>query len=155
MLQTGQAQHIQHACPIEKRTANNTVAYCRKTLTTSRHLSCPSFPPFYYYLHICKRVFLALRHFFSSGRGSSLVPWAPWHAGSQPGPRTQVWALAEVRGTYSGGSKWQAHSGRGSEHVQLSRPMQTHVQVQKMSGGYNVIYEIVECHQRRQTIPAW
>ena len=64
MLQTGQAQHIQHACPIEKRTANNTVAYCRKTLTTSRHLSCPSFPPFYYYLHICKRVFLALRHFF-------------------------------------------------------------------------------------------
>ena len=58
---------------------------------------------------------------------SFLVLSAPWHAGSPPGPLTQVWALAEVRGTCSGGSKWHVRSGRHSEHVEPSRPMQTHV----------------------------
>ena len=71
--------------------------------------------------------------FFSSGRGSFLVLSAPWHVGSPPGPRTQVLALAEVRGTCSGGSKSPARSGRDSEHVEPSRPPQTHVQVKRMS----------------------
>ena len=50
----------------------------------------------------------------SSGRGSFPVLSAPWHAESPPGPRTQVWVLAEVRGTCSGGPKWQVRSGRDS-----------------------------------------
>ena len=69
----------------------------------------------------------------SPGRGSFLVLSAPWHAGSPPGPRTQVWALAEVRGTCSGGSKSHVRSGRDSEYVEPSRPLQTHVQVERMS----------------------
>ena len=64
---------------------------------------------------------------FSSGRGSFLVLSAPWHAGSPPGPRAQVWALVEVRGTCSGGSKRQIPSGRDSEDVEPSRSMKTHV----------------------------
>ena len=73
--------------------------------------------------------------FFSPGRGSFLVLLAPQHTGSRPGPRTQVWALAEFRGTRPGGSKWQVRSGRDSEHVEPSRPMQTHVQLKRMSDG--------------------
>ena len=65
--------------------------------------------------------------FFSPGRGSFLVLSAPWHTGSPPGPHTEVWVLAEVRGTCSGGSNWHVRSGRYSEHVGPSRPMQTHV----------------------------
>ena len=80
------------------------------------------------YIYISINVFFwPIGIFFSSGRGSFLVLSAPWHAGSPPGPRTQVWALAEVRGTCSGGSTWQVSSGRDSEHVEPSRPMQTHV----------------------------
>ena len=79
-------------------------------------------------VHVYRNVlFWPLGVFFFSGRGSFLVLSAPWHAGSPPGPRTQVWALVEVRGTCSGGSKWQVRSGRDSEHVEPSRPMQTHV----------------------------
>ena len=35
----------------------------------------------------------------SSVRGFFLVLLAPWHTGSPPGPNTQVWVPAEVRGT--------------------------------------------------------
>ena len=56
-------------------------------------------------INMYKCVFWHFGIFFSSGRGSFLVLSAPWHAGSPPGPRTEVWALAEVRGTCSGGSK--------------------------------------------------
>ena len=73
----------------------------------------------------------------SSGRGSFPVLSTPWHAGSPPGPRTQVWVLAEVRGTCSGGSKWQVRSGRESEHVQASRCMQTYVH-NTLTGSKNV-----------------
>ena len=66
---------------------------------------------------------------FFSGPGSFLVLSAPWHAGSPPGPLTQVGALAEGRGTCSGGSKWHVHSRRHSEHVEPSRSMQTHVHI--------------------------
>ena len=75
--------------------------------------------------------------------GRSSCSRAPWHAGSPPGPRAQVWALAEVRGTCSGDSKSHVCSGRHSEHVEPSRPLQTHVQVKRMSDGYNVIAEIL------------
>ena len=92
--------------------------------------------------------------FFSlPGRESFPVLSAPWHAGSPAGPRTQVWALAEVRGTCSGGSKWKVRWERDSEHVEPSRPMQTHVrvkecptahvQVKRMSDGSHVIYGIL------------
>ena len=89
--------------------------------------------------------------FFSSGRRSFLVLSAPWHAGSPPGPRTQVWALAEVRGTCPGGSKSQVRSGRDSEHVEPSRPLQIHVQVKRMSDVSCDIWDF-ECHQCRQAI---
>ena len=65
------------------------------------------------YIYIYINVFFwPFSIFFSSGRGSFLVLSAPWNAGSPPGPRTQVWALAEVRGTSSGGSKSQVRSGQ-------------------------------------------
>ena len=79
---------------------------------------------------------MALRHYFcSSGLGSFLVLTAPWHAGSPPGHHGASLALAEVRSTCSGGSKWQVPTGSDSEHVELSRPMQTHVQIKIMSDG--------------------
>ena len=55
--------------------------------------------------------------------------------GARPNTTAQVWALAEVHGTCCGGSKSQVTTGRLSEHVEPSRPMQTHVQVKKMSDG--------------------
>ena len=42
--------------------------------------------------------------------------------GARPTTTAQVWALAEVRGKCSGGSKSQVTTGRHSEHVQPSRP---------------------------------
>ena len=47
---------------------------------------------------------------------------APWHAGSPAGYHGASLALAEVRGTCSGGSKWQVPTGSDSEHVEPSRP---------------------------------
>ena len=55
--------------------------------------------------------------------------------GARPNTTAQVWAMAEVRGTCSGGSKLQVTSGRHSEHVYSSRPMQTHVQANKVPDG--------------------
>ena len=75
--------------------------------------------------------------FFSYGRGPYLVISAPWHTGSPSGPNTQVWAPAEVRGTCSGGWKWHVRSGRHSEHVEPSRPMQTRV--------HNIINRLKKC----------
>ena len=79
----------------------------------------------YIYINV---FFLPFGIFSSSDRGSFLVFSPPSHAWSPPEPHTNVWALAEVRGTCSGGSKWQLRSGRDSEHVELSRPKKTHVQ---------------------------
>ena len=98
--------------------------------------------------------------FFSSGRGSFVVLSAPWHTGIPHGPHTQVWAPVEVRGTCSGGWKWHVRSGRHSEHVEPSRPMQTHTyvmhywQVKKVSGVSCDIWDL-ECHQCRQTLHTW
>ena len=73
--------------------------------------------------------------FFSYGRGFFLVLSAPRHAGSRPNITAQVWALGEVCGTCYGGSKSQVTTGKHSEHVEPSRPMQTHAQAKKMSDG--------------------
>ena len=96
--------------------------------------------PYYHSVHIyilrsiyINVFFWSIGIYFSSGRGSFLVLSAPWHAGSPPGYRAQVWALAEVRGICSGGSKWQVPTGSDSDHVEPARPTQTHVQVKKMS----------------------
>ena len=51
--------------------------------------------------------------------------------GACPNTTAQVWALAEIRGTCSGGSKLQVPTGRHSEHVQPFTSMQSHVQVKK------------------------
>ena len=60
--------------------------------------------------------------------------------GARPNITAQVSALTEIRGTCSGGSKWQVPTGRHSEHVEPSRPMQAHLQVKKMSDGSCDIY---------------
>ena len=68
--------------------------------------------------------------------------------------RAHVWALADIRGTGSGGSKSHVPTGRRSEHVGPSRPLQTHVRVKRMSDGTRDIWH-PECHQCRQTFLAW
>ena len=71
--------------------------------------------------------------------------------GASPDTTAQVWALAKVRGTCSGGSKWQVPIGSDSENVEPSRPMQTRVQVERMSDGSCDTWG-VECRQCRQTL---
>ena len=86
------------------------------------------------YTTMYKCVFFAHRIFFSppaAGRFSSSRFWGKHEA--RPNATAQVWALAEVRGTRFGCSKSQLTAGRHSEHVEPSRPMQTYVQVEKMS----------------------
>ena len=63
--------------------------------------------------------------------------------GARLNTTAQVRALAEVRGTCSGGSKWQVPTERGSEHVEPSRLMQTHVQVKK--NVRRLMYRSKEC----------
>ena len=88
-------------------------------------LYCIQSTTIHIYTYIYNMFFWPVGIFFSFVRGSFLVLSAPWHARSPPGPRMQVWALAEVHGTCSGGSKSQVCSGRDSEHVQPSRPLKT------------------------------
>ena len=68
-----------------------------------------------------------------------------------PDTTVHVWALAEVRGTYSGGSEWQIPTGSDSDHVEPSRPMQAHVQVRRLSDSPCDIWDL-ECCQCRQTL---
>ena len=79
--------------------------------------------------------FLHIDILFSASRGSFLVLSALGHAGSPPEHHGASVGLAEVRGTCSRGSKSQVTTGRHFEHVEPSRPMQTHVQVEKLSDG--------------------
>ena len=104
-----------------------------------------------FYEYIEMRIFGPSEFFCSSGRGSFLVIWAPWHAGRPPGPHTQVWAMAEVRPTCSRGPKSQVPSGRHSEHVEPSSCLQTHVQATRTSDGSCGIWDL-ECHQCRRTV---
>ena len=62
--------------------------------------------------------------------------------GARPNTTAQVLTLAEVRGQCSGGSKSHVTTGRHSEHVDPSRPIQTHVQVKKCLTA-NVISRIL------------
>ena len=64
----------------------------------------------------------------------------------------RVWALAEVRGTCSGGSKSQVTTGRHSERVKPSRPMQTHVQVLNKCPTAHVISRILNVVNVCQTL---
>ena len=118
------------------------------------------------YIYIPKYIYVKFNVFFSpfgifcsSDRGSFLVLSAPWHTGSPSGPNAQVWALAEVRGTCSGGWRWHVRSRRHSEHVEPSRPMPTHVHNTILSGSKtsDVSCDIwhLECHQCVQTLRAW
>ena len=73
--------------------------------------------------------------------------------GARQNTRAQVWALADVRCTCSGGSKSHVPTRRHSEHVGPSRPLQTRVQVKRMSDGSCDIWDL-ECHQCRQAFIA-
>ena len=86
----------------------------------------------YILLLVCMNVFFShIDVFFSSGSGYFSCSRLRGTQGARPNTTAQVWALAEVRGTCSGVSKSQVTTGRHSEHVEPSRPMQTHVQVKK------------------------
>ena len=63
--------------------------------------------------------------------------------GARRNTTAQVWALADVRGTCSGGSKSQVPTRRHSEHVGPSRPLQTHVQVKRICPTAHVISGIL------------
>ena len=89
-------------------------------------------------LHIYMCVFLALRHLFlfrprvfprALGSVARREPVRTPHAslGPSQGPWHVLW-----------GSKWQVRSGRDSEHVEPSRPMQTHVNDTLLTGYKNV-----------------
>ena len=54
--------------------------------------------------------------------GLSSCSWLRGTQGARPDP-AHKFGLAEVRGTCSGGSKWQVSSERDSENVELSRAM--------------------------------
>ena len=86
--------------------------------------------------------FRGIRYFFfSSGRLLSCSRLRG-PQGARRNTTAQVWALADVRGTCSGGSKI---ASRHSEHVGPCRLLQTHVQVEEcptahvISGILNVI----------------
>ena len=110
-------------------------------------------------LYIYKCVFFTLRHFFLFR--PRVFPRALGSVAHRepPGTNTQVWAPAEVRGTCSGGWKWHVRSGRHSEHVEPSRPMQTHVHNTSLTGWKmsDVSCDIwdLECHQCLQTLHTW
>ena len=111
-------------------------------------------------MYVC--VFLALRYFSLPAEGLFSCSRLRGTQGARPDITVQVWALAEVRGTCSGGSKWQVPTGSDSEHVEPSRPMQTHVQVKecqtahvqvkRMSDGSSCHIWDPECRQCRQTL---
>ena len=80
-----------------------------------------------------------------------------WLRGTQGARRNtpgQVCAVAYVRGTCSGGSRSQVPTGRHFENVGPSRPLQTHVQVSRMSHGSCEVRD-PECHQYRQPLRTW
>ena len=84
------------------------------------------------FITMYERVFFSHRHFFSlpaAGRFSCSRLWGTQRA--RQNTTARIWALTEVRGTCSGGSKSQVTTGRHSEHIEPSRPMRTHVQVKK------------------------
>ena len=67
--------------------------------------------------------FFTLRRFFLFR--SRVFPRALGSVAHREPARTPYASLGPGRGTCSGGSSWDAHSRRHSEHVESSRPMQT------------------------------
>ena len=107
-----------------------------------------------YILHhstMYKGVYLALRHIFLPAEGLLSCSRPRGTQGARRNTTAQVWALADVRGTCSGGSKSEVPTGRHSEHVGPSRPLQTHVLVKITSDGSCDIWDF-ECHRCRQTL---
>ena len=80
-------------------------------------------------------LFLHMATFSLPAAGLSSCPRLLGMQGARSNATAQVLALAVVRGTCSRGSKSQVTTGKHSEHVEPSRPMQTHVHVKKMSDG--------------------
>ena len=74
-----------------------------------------------------KAFFWHIGMFWSSARGYFLVLSVPWHAGSPPEHDGSSVDLADVRSTCSGDSQLHVPTGRHSEHVRPSRPLQTHI----------------------------
>ena len=106
------------------------------------------------YITMHKCVFLAHRHFFSSGAGLFSCFRLRGTQRACRNTTAQVWALPDVRGTCSGGSKSQVPTGRNSEHVGPYRLLQTHVRVKRMYDGSCDIWNL-ECHHCRQTLLNW
>ena len=107
-------------------------------------------PNLYIYIYnMC--VFLALRHFFLFR--PRFFPRALGSVARREPARTPhaSLGLAEIRGTCSGGSKSHVRSGRDSERVEPSRPLQIHAQVKRLSDVSCDIWDL-ECHQCRQAI---
>ena len=69
---------------------------------------------------------------FLPAAGRFSCSWLRGTQGARPNTTAQVWALAEVRGTCSGGSKSHVTTRSHTDYVKPSRPMQSYVQVRKM-----------------------
>ena len=118
------------------------VKICTKMIEVSSEQSRSQF------ILLCLNVFSwHIGIFCSSGRRSFLVLSDPWHAGSPPehhcasvSPGRRPWHVLW-------GLKSHVSTGRHSEHVGPSRPVQTHVQVKRMSDGLCDIWDL-ECHIR-------
>ena len=93
------------------------------------------------YINLYKCLFFCTSAYFSlPAAGLFSCSWLRGTPRARPNTTAQVWALAEVRGTCSGSSKLQVTTGRHSEHVELSRPMQTHVHVLLLGSDQKQVY---------------
>ena len=72
--------------------------------------------------------------------------------GARRNTTAQVWALADVRGTCSGGPKSQVPRGRLSEHVGPSRPLQPTYRLKKCPTTHSCDIWDLKCHQCCQTL---
>ena len=90
--------------------------------------------------------FFAHQHFFSLPTAGLFFCYRLWSTqGARPNTTVQAWALVKVRGTCSAGSKSQVRTGRHSEYIQPSRPMQTRIQVNKCPASHVIsrIFNVV------------
>ena len=124
--------------------------YILATLNTVCHASPPvTYPP---PILLCRNVFFCTSAFLSlPAPGLFSCSRLRGTQGARRNNAAKKGALAEVRGMCSGGSKSKVTTGRPSEHVEPSRSMQTHVQVNKMSDGSCDTWDL-ECRQCRQIL---
>ena len=109
-------------------------------------------------MYICV-FFYTSGFFFSSGRGSALVLSAPGHAGSPPehqgasvGPSRGPW---HVLWGFKVAKNGKVTTGRHSEHVEPSSPMQTHVQAKKISDGLHMSFIILLTARTDRLATSW